>query len=108
MSFLLICSEPGAPPENVRASNTSSTSISVKWDKVPVKKQHGEIINYKVSYWVTEGDGRRESVTSSIREVELKKLVKYTYYNISVSARTIKGYGPASNPYEVRTDEDSK
>ena len=93
----------------MRAWNTSSTSISVKWDEVPVEKQHGEIINYTVSYWVTEEDAQEaKSVASSIPEVELKNLVKYTYYNISVSAATVKGYGPASIPYKVRTDEDSK
>ena len=41
-------------------------------------------------------------------EVELKNLVKYKIYSISVSAATVKGDGPASDPVHVRTDEDSK
>ena len=107
MSFFF--SEPGAPPDNVRAWNTSSTSISVKWDEVPVDKQHGEILRYTVRYWMTEEDAPgAKAVISSIREVELKNLVKYKYYSTSVSAATVKGDGPASDPVHVRTDEDSK
>jgi len=60
----------------VRAWNTSSTSILVKSDEVPVQKQHGEITNYTVSYWVTEEDAQEaKSVASLKHEVELKNLV---------------------------------
>ena len=107
MSFFF--SEPGAPPDNVRAWNTSSTSILVKWDEVPVDKQHGEILRYAVSYWVTEeGSHGAKLFSSSTREVELLDLAKYAYYSIIVSAATVKGDGPASIPVHVRTDEDSK
>ena len=35
--------EPSAPPANVQGHNTSSTSIWVDWDIVPVADQNGII-----------------------------------------------------------------
>ena len=76
---------------------------------MPVDKQHGDIKHYMVTYQKTEGgDKLTKIVNAPTREVKLTVLGKYTYYSISVSAATVKGYGPASPPIKVRTDEDSK
>jgi len=108
VSIFLLCSEPGAPPDNVRGQNTSSTSILVQWDAVPEDKQHGEIKHYTVIYQKKEGDEQPQPVDSPDKSVVLEMLDKYTEYSIRVSAATIKGSGPLSIPIVVRTDEDSK
>ena len=102
---------PEAPPNNMRAHNTNSTSILIQWDQVPKSKQHGEILSYTVFYWETEGSAQGAShrqLSSSKRELRLTDLFKYTYYNNRVLASTAVGNGPASGPIQVRTDEDSK
>ena len=107
--MFLLCPEPGAPPDNVRGQFTSSTRILVQWDEVLVDKQHGEIKHYLVTYQKTEGgDKLIKIVNAPTQEAKLTELAKYTYYSIRVSAATVKGYGPASIPIDVRTDEDSK
>ena len=93
----------------MRGQFTSSTGILVQWDKVPEDKQHGEIKHYMVTYHMTEGgDNLTNIVNAPTQEAKLTELAKYTYYSIRVSADTVKGYGPASIPIHVRTDEDSK
>ena len=107
--MFLLCPEPGASPANVRGQFNSSTEIFIQWDEVPVAKRHGDIKSYMVTYQKTEGgEEKTTTVNSPSREVELTGLGKYTYYSISVSAATMKGYGPASPPIKVRTDEDGK
>ena len=102
-------SEPGAPPTNVTGHNTSSTTILVEWDEVPIERQHGEIISYTVIYWRTK-DARKGQEEKHVQELEatLQGLEKYTDYNIEVLASTIKGRGPSSHLITVRTDQDSK
>ena len=93
----------------MRGQFTNSTGILVQWGKVPVDKQHGEIKHYMVTYQKTEGgDKLIKIVNAPTKEATLTELAKYTFYSIRVSAATVKGYGPASNATDVRTDEDSK
>ena len=107
--LFLLYQEPSAPPDNVRGHFTSSTEIFIQWDEVPVAKRHGDIKSYMVTYQKTEGgEEKTATVNSPTREVKLAGLGKYSYYSIRVSAATVKGYGPASPPIKVRTDEDSK
>ena len=109
INTIILCSVPGAAPENVRGHNTSSTSISVTWGEVPADKQHGKILRYLVIYKESEGDAETmERVDSPSRRIELTKLIKYTVYSIQVLAATLKGDGPRSNPITVWTDQDGK
>ena len=111
LCHLFLCSEPGAPPDNVRGQKASSTSILVQWGIVPEDKQHGEIIRYTIFYWETEKvpqETKEKQVLSPRREETLSGLAKYTYYSIQVLASTSQGGGPRSSPIQVLTDEDSK
>ena len=106
--FIFTFSVPGAAPSNVRAKNTSSTSILVQWNEVPEDKRHG-IIQYTVIWKRVQGEGRQETdVDNSMQQFELTNLVKYTEYSIQVLAATRIGKGPASVPIVETTDEDSK
>ena len=100
---------PGAPPQNVQGYNTSSTSINVTWNEVLEEKQHGDIIRYTIML------KKMGSVTYKSVKVppkrgnfELRRLNRFTFYDIKVSASTRVGNGPASNPIKVQTDEDGK
>ena len=107
MYFFLI--EPNAPPDNVQGRNTSSTSIWVDWDTVPVADQNGIILSYTVTYVALPGGIPRTAVVSApITHVTLRGLEEYTNYSILVFAFTVKGHGNASDPIIVTTDEDSK
>ena len=100
---------PNAPPVNVRGNNTSSTSIWVYWDTVPVADQNGIILSYTVTYTALTGDIPRTAVVSApTTHVTLRGLDEYTNYSIFVFASTVKGGGSASDPIIVTTDQDSK
>ena len=107
--FIFTFSVPGAAPSNVRAKNTSSTSILVQWNEVPEDKRHGRIRSYTVSWKRVQGGGQQtRDVVASVQQYELTNLIKYTEYSIQVLAATRIGKGPKSNPIVTRTDEDSK
>ena len=107
MHFVLI--EPNAPPANIQGHNTSSTSIWVDWDAVPVADQNGNILTYTVTYRaLPTGIPQAAKVRAPSTQVTLRGLKKYTNYSILVIASTLKGDGNASDQIIVTTDEDSK
>ena len=105
----LVLIEPNAPPGNVQGHNTSSTSIWVGWNAVPIDDQNGIILTYTVTYSALPEDiSQTAIINASSTHVTLKGLKKYTSYSIFVFASTAKGDGNASDPITVTTDEDSK
>ena len=60
MNFVF--TEPNQPPVNVQGHNTSSTSIWVDWDTVPVADQNGIILSYTVKYVALPGGIPRTAV----------------------------------------------
>ena len=107
MHFVLI--ERNAPPTNVKGHNTSSTSIWVDWETVPVAYQNGIILTYTVTYRaLPAGILQTAKVRAPSTQVTLRGLKKYTNYSIFVFASSAKGDGNASDPITVTTDEDSK
>ena len=104
-----IFTEPNAPPGNVQGHNTSSTSILVVWETVPVADKNGIILSYTVTYTALTGGIPRTAVVSApITHVTLRGLEEYTNFSILVFASTVKGDGNASAPIIVTTDQDSK
>ena len=105
--FVLI--EPNAPPAYVQGHNTSSTSIYVDWDSVPVVNQNGIILTYTVKYRALPGGIPQTAVINApSTHVTLSSLKEYTNYSILVFASTEKGDGNASDSIIVITDEHSK
>ena len=101
--------EPSAPPANVQGQNTSSTSIWVDWDIVPVVDQNGIILTYTVTYMALPDESPRSTVViAPTTQTNLIGLAKYRNYSITVFASTAKGDGNVSEPIIVITDEDSK
>ena len=102
-------SGPNAPPTNLQAHNTSSTSILVQWGDVPLADQNGKILSYTVTYTaLPKGSPETKVVNASTTEVILTGLKEYTNYSISVFASTAKGDGNITAPIIVVTDQDSK
>ena len=105
----LVFIEPNAPPADVQGHITSSTSIWVDWDAVPIADQNGIILTYTVTYSSLPGAiSQTAIINASSIHVTLNGLKKYTNYRIFVFASTAKGDGNASDPITVTTDEDSK
>ena len=102
--------EPNGAPQNVNGHNSSSTSILVMWDEVPVQQQNGIITGYTITYQ-SQRENHNGSVPagSSDRQKNITNLKEYVLYNITVFASTVKGDGPHSTPVlVVRTDQDSE
>ncbi|KAM4739794.1 receptor-type tyrosine-protein phosphatase S isoform 2-T3 [Anableps anableps] len=107
--------EPSAPPQEIKCSTTSSTSLLVSWRPPPLKSQNGDLTGYRVRYQVV---GPSEGASDDIEAMEeppvppteervlLQRLEKWTHYRITVSASTEVGPGPESEPLICRTDED--
>ncbi|KAM6920954.1 receptor-type tyrosine-protein phosphatase S isoform 6-T6 [Xenentodon cancila] len=107
--------KPSAPPQEIKCSSTSSTSLLVSWRSPPLRSQNGDLSGYWVRYQVvgpSEGAGdstepmEEPMVPASEEQVLLQRLEKWTQYRITVSASTVIGRGPESEPLTCRTDED--
>lgn len=108
---LIFFSVPRAPPSNIVAINTSSTSLRLDWDEVSFPDQLGIIRGYRLIMWRTNHSAvilRNITILVPTRTFSLLGLEKYTNYTIQVSAFTIKGEGIKSEPTIAITDEDGK
>ena len=106
-----MCSQFRAvPPTNIRAFNTSSTSLRVEWGEVPPEHRNGIILSYCV-YVKERGTGLKETpdrCVKNARTTHLTGLKMFTEYKVKVTALTVVGQGTLSNPVIVRTAEDGK
>ncbi|XP_051917347.1 phosphatidylinositol phosphatase PTPRQ [Hippocampus zosterae] len=81
---------PSSAPLLVSAANLSSSSIVVAWQR-PFEA-NGEITEYTITLFGPGGSNHLQTPESSIT---LTNLLPYTAYNLSVTAATRKGSGPA-------------
>ncbi|XP_047230412.1 receptor-type tyrosine-protein phosphatase S isoform X11 [Girardinichthys multiradiatus] len=107
--------KPSAPPQEVKCSTTSSTSLLVSWRPPPLMSQNGDLTGYRVHYQVVGPSEGGSDDTEPMKEplvppnedrALLQQLEKWTQYRITVSASTEVGPGPESEPLICRTDED--
>lgn len=88
---------------------SSSTSIFVQWNEVPVADQNGVILTYTITFQslTTKHNG---SVTVNYPELQknVTHLQEYINYSVRVYASTEKGNGPASEPIVVITDQEGE
>ena len=106
--FVLYTLVPSSPPPNVTAFNTSSTSIRVTWQGIPMGRIHGRLLGYSITY---RGVGNHielvKLVSTCFEHANLTRLSKYTRYEISVAGFTREGHGNRSN-VSCTTDEDGE
>uniref|UniRef100_A0AAQ5ZM69 protein-tyrosine-phosphatase n=1 Tax=Amphiprion ocellaris TaxID=80972 RepID=A0AAQ5ZM69_AMPOC len=115
ISHKTLQAKPSAPPQDIKCSSTSSTTLLVSWRPPPLKSQNGALAGYRVRYQVvgpSDGAGDDEEtvdeplVPATEEQVLLQRLEKWTQYRVTVSASTVIGSGPESEPLICRTDED--
>ncbi|CAH3198822.1 unnamed protein product, partial [Porites evermanni] len=83
-----------------------STSLYVSWNEVPDAYKNGIIRGYKVYYIeVKNGSSVTENLPSGQRWLRIDGLRKYTLYNVTVLAYTVKGDGVVTSK-EHKTDQD--
>lgn len=95
--------EPSSPPEEVRGSAQSSTSINIQWDPPLPEHQNGEIDSYIVLCTGTGGTMSRH--TTSNTQITIDDLHPYYTYSCNVSAVTV-AMGPFTHTIDVKTLED--
>uniref|UniRef100_A0A671SDS7 protein-tyrosine-phosphatase n=1 Tax=Sinocyclocheilus anshuiensis TaxID=1608454 RepID=A0A671SDS7_9TELE len=105
--------KPSAPPQDIKCSSSSSTTLLVSWRPPPAESQNGALAGYIVRYTVV-GAGAEVStepveepaVPPTSSQIQLRQLEKWTFYRVTVAASTSVGPGPESEPLLCRTDED--
>uniref|UniRef100_A0A8C4Q661 Cell adhesion molecule-related/down-regulated by oncogenes n=1 Tax=Eptatretus burgeri TaxID=7764 RepID=A0A8C4Q661_EPTBU len=97
---------PSAPPHNVSTEVQNSRTIILHWVPPPLEKQNGRIIGYRIRY---RRRGRREEVESIEGQQlwhQITGLERGTQYLFRVTAMTVNGTGPFSDPVTAVTFED--
>ena len=94
---------PSRAPELTSVSVLNSTSVRVEWKKVSEAFTHGIITKYVIFY--TDGiDTRNKEVPASLLEAVINGLRQSTEYSFQVTAETVKGPGPKSDPKNATTE----
>ena len=102
---------PSQPPQDVRIMVLTSQSMRVTWSKPPSNAINGQLLGYKVYYFIIKRPEKIFNRTvrgSDARNVTLTELGKFTRYKIRVAAFTRKGVGVESVAKVALTKEDSK
>ena len=120
---------PTCSPNVTLIQNASSTSMSIEWIRTPIACTHGVLIHFNVFfslnseltgsecfnesscwplYTPVEGQTKFYTTNKTEKNVTFPGLKKYRQYCVFLQSVTIKGRGPASQPYCAYTAEDSK
>lgn len=114
---------PTGEPLDISTEPLSSTEIKVAWRPPDHNKQNGQIMGYKIFYWVhspMQAEGKRKVASTTTQSRELMEIVpdtlesfilldllKWTNYSIQISAFNPAGDGPRSKAVIVQTREDT-
>ncbi|XP_078286355.1 LOW QUALITY PROTEIN: neural cell adhesion molecule L1-like [Rhinoraja longicauda] len=94
-------------PKSVTVENVSSSSVRVKWTRVPTESLRGLLRGYNISYWEHQSTGRHHQVLHGDHNHALiKELKPYTTYDLEVRVFNSKGESPLNDtPYQFITPE---
>ena len=100
---------PSSTPTFLRATSLSPTMVSITWEHPLYINQNGIITSYTLSYQGMERDTLLRTVTlpqsnHSLTCHNIDSLDEYTTYNVTLSASTSEGAGPATY-VTIRTNE---
>ncbi len=106
LCFFLV---PTLPPASVTASNTSSTSLLVEWERIPESSRHGVILGYVINYTDLIFNTTLQTSKNNwgTLDITLTALDKFRYYRIDIAGFTKQGLGPYTSTTQI-TDEDRK
>ena len=97
---MCITSGPGIAPGNVMFTTSTSTSITVMWDRLSCVDRNGEITGYRIQYGTTTPLDQTEMITGTSatdRTITASGLVPLTTYMFRIAAVNSDGVGPYSN-----------
>ena len=106
MRFFFVVSS--APPENIKMKNTSSTSLLVSWQQIPLRQRNGIITGYKIDYRETKTLNWASETVAKQMSVEITGLEKYRWYEMRINGRTSQGVGIGNATLLILTDEDGE
>ena len=95
---------PSASPQGIGGQFINSTALNITWQPPMPGDQNGIIRGYNVS---VNASGDATDLFTEDTSIVLVDLEKFTYYNVSVGARTVNGTGPLSFTV-IQTDSDGK
>ncbi|XP_041473856.1 protein sidekick-2-like [Lytechinus variegatus] len=99
---------PDLPPQSLRASATSTSSIMVEFGEPPYESWNGPLLGYIVQ-WRMEGYNTAfqfHNITNYRQtSYEIVGLITWKIYEIQVAAYNGAGVGAYSNAIDVRTNE---
>ena len=105
--------EPSAAPQDVKATNLSSTTVQLTFSPPPVLQQNGIITNYTVWGRLMGATAWAHAATAPDSPIAISSLdgvtplSKFTQYEFQVQAATKVGFGPRSASVSVVTAEDA-
>lgn len=106
-NFFAFISVPIVPPTITYVSNSSSTSILLKWTRV----LDLNVVGYAV-YYKKEGTKflpeNVKTAPAADQQMDISGLQKYTNYSLVLLAFSMKGNGNPSPFVNASTDEDGK
>ena len=91
-------------------SATSTRSVYVQWNLLPLIDQNGIIVNYNITLVPTAITANQSTVvvSTSNLNITIDNLVPHTNYSVTIVAFTSVGSGPPSIAVVVETPEDGK
>ena len=111
LTHLLFLTEPDQSPQSVTGVSTTSTSVSLTWLHPDSFYRNGIITQYRIRYTINtlQDPSTWPSVILNFNSTSkiISSLQKFTLYTFTVSAGTVQGFGPDSQPILVRTLNDS-
>ncbi|XP_048577068.1 uncharacterized protein LOC116604334 [Nematostella vectensis] len=94
---------PGAAPTSIGGSGISTSSVSVTWQPVPLNKQFGRILGYKILLWNVTFQMNVSLVGEDVLSHVVSGLYTLTSYNVSLLAYNRMGEGPWSESIVLTT-----
>ena len=90
---------PGGSPRNFTSTGSTSTSITLSWDRVLCEDRNGEITGYSIQYGITSFDTTMTvtGTSPSDRTFTASRLVPLTTYMFRIAAVNSHGEGPYRN-----------
>ena len=79
----------------------------VEWEEPEYEDQNGEIVEYRVTYWLAgqPGSALQTTTNGTTLMTVVDNLQPFSNYSFKVAAATAQGYGPDSNPSTASTDQ---
>ena len=104
-SYVYICLDLSAPPQNVTTIVINATAILISWNIPPFLDQNGDIIGYQLM--ISNQNRTNSSVViyniTNITSYVATMLEEFEVYSIEIAARTFIGLGPFSDPISNQT-----